>query len=376
MNLKFSEEQEILRKFAVDFLTEKYPKKYLGELEATEAGYSVDIWREMAELGWMGLPFSDKYGGAGMTVMDQMVLIEEMGRAAAQSPYFATVILGAFPIYDFGTEEQKMKYIPEVSAGKMILTFALTEMDATNTASSILTKAKSSGNDWVINGTKLFVPFAHIADYILCAARTDEKAAPEKGVSIFIVDRKSPGVTCTVMESLAGKPCEVVFKDVKVSKDNLLGELNKGWDYVTRIIERAEVAICSEMGGQAQAALDMTVQYAKDRKQFGKAIGTFEVIQHYCADMFIELDGIKMNAYKAAWKLAEGLDCREDIAIAKAWAAQAAEKIMGPAHQIHGAIGATIEYDLHYYTRRLKQNSLTFGDARYYKDFLAGEMLK
>jgi 3-oxocholest-4-en-26-oyl-CoA dehydrogenase beta subunit len=130
------------------------------------------------------------------------------------------------------------------------------------------------------------------------------------------------------------------------------------------------------MSGLAQAALDLTVQYAKDRKQFGKPIGSFEVIQHYCADMFIEVDGTKLNAYKAAWKLAENLDCDEDIAIAKAWAAQAAEKVMGPAHQIHGAIGATLEYDLHYYTRRLKANSLTFGDARLHKDFLAAGMLK
>jgi 3-oxocholest-4-en-26-oyl-CoA dehydrogenase beta subunit len=376
MNLKFSEEQEILKKFATDFLTEKYPKKFLGELEATEAGYSSDIWKGMAELGWMGLPFPEKYGGAGMTVADQMILLEEMGRAAAQSPYFATVILGAFPIYDFGTEEQKMKYIPEVAKGDMILTFALTEADGTNLASSIETRAKSSGNDWILNGTKLFVPFAHVANYILCVARTDDKAAPEKGMSLFIVDKSAHGVKCSVMEALAGKPCEVVFKDVKVSKENMLGSLNKGWDYVKQIVSRAEVAICSEMSGLGQAALDLTVQYAKDRKQFGKPIGSFEVIQHYCADMFIELDGMKMNAYKAAWKLSTGLPCEEDIAIAKAWAAQASEKIVGPAHQIHGAIGSTLEYDLHYYTRRLKQNSLTFGDARYYKDFLAGEILK
>jgi len=374
MNLTFSEEQEILRKFASDFLTDKFPKKYIRELEESEAGFSPEIWKEMAELGWMGLPFPDKYGGAGMSVMDQMVLLEEMGRASTPSPYFATVILGAFPIYDFGTEDQKMKYIPEVAAGNMILTLALTEQDGTMSASSIRTTAVKSGSDFVINGTKLFVQFAHQSNFILCVARTDDKSDSEKGMSIFIVDKSLPGISCRVMESLAGKPCEVVFKDVKVPGDALLGQLNQGWEYVRQIINRAEVAICSEMSGLAQQALDLTVGYAKDRKQFGKPIGTFEVIQHYCADMFIELDGMKLNAYKAAWKLSEGLPCEEDLAIAKAWAAQASEKIMGPAHQIHGAIGSTLEYDLHYYTRRLKAHSLTFGDARYYKEVVAKSM--
>jgi len=241
-------------------------------------------------------------------------------------------------------------------------------------SASIKTTAVKSGSDYVINGTKLFVPFAHKSNFILCVARTDEKADAEKGISVFIVDKSLPGITCNVMESLAGKPCEVVFKDVKVSGESLLGQLNQGWEYVRQTVNRAEIAICSEMSGLAQQALDLTVDYAKDRKQFGKPIGTFEVIQHYCADMFIDLDGIKLNAYKAAWKLSEGLPCEEDLAIAKAWAAQAAEKIMGPAHQIHGAIGSTLEYDLHYYTRRLKADSLTFGDAKYYKEIIARSM--
>jgi 3-oxocholest-4-en-26-oyl-CoA dehydrogenase beta subunit len=297
-----------------------------------------------------------------------------MGKAAAQSPYMQTVILGAFPIYDFGSEEQKQKYLPEIIAGKMIMTFAFTEAGGTMSPVSIETKGTASGNDFVINGTKLFVQFANAADYILCVARTNEKAAPEKGITIFIVDRKLPGVTVTVTEGMAGKPCEVAFKNVKVSKDNVLGKVDEGWEYCKKIINRAEVAICSEMAGEAQTALDMTVQYAKDRKQFNKPIGTFQIIQHYCADMFTQLDGMKLNAYKAAWKMSEGLPYEEDVAIAKAWAADAAEKIMGPAHQIHGAIGATLEYDLHYYTRRLKANTLTFGDATYYREVVAKHM--
>lgn len=374
MNLSFTEEQEILRKFASDFLTEKFQKKLLKEMEASEEGYSAQIWKEMAELGWMGLPFPEQYGGTGMSVMDQMVLLEEMGRAAAQSPYFATVILGAFPIYDFGSEEQKGKYLPEIIGGNMILSLAVTEKDGGMQAASIESTAAKSGDGYVINGSKLFAPFAHVADYILCVARTDGKAEAEKGISVFIVPAKTAGLTCTVMESIAGKPCEVVFKDVKVGKDALLGQENEGWKYIQATMRRAEVALCSEMAGLGQQALDMTVQYAKDRKQFGRSIGSFQILQHYCADMFMELDGMKLNTYRAAWKLDEKLDCEEDVAMAKAWAAQASEKISGPAHQIHGAIGSTIEYDLHYYTRRMKALSLTFGDTKYYREIIAQKM--
>jgi alkylation response protein AidB-like acyl-CoA dehydrogenase len=374
MNLTFTEEQEILRKFASDFLTEKYPKKFLKEMEASAEGYSPQIWKEMAELGWMGLPFPEKYGGTGMTVMDQMVLLEEMGRAAAQSPYFATVILGAFPIYDFGSEEQKQKYLPDIISGSMILTLALTEKDGSMSAASIETKAVKSGQDYIINGAKMFVPFAHVADFILCAARTNASAAAEKAITIFIVPAKTAGVSCAVMDSIAGKPCEVILKDVKVGEDMVLGSENQGWKYISSILRRAETAICSEMAGLGQQALDMTVQYAKDRKQFGRPIGSFQIIQHYCADMFIELDGMKLNAYKAAWKMDENLECDEDVAMAKAWAVQASEKILGSAHQIHGAIGSTIEYDLHYYTRRMKALALTFGDTKYYREIIAQKM--
>ncbi len=374
MNLTFTEEQEILRKFASDFLIGKFPKKYVKELEESQEGYSPQIWKEMAELGWMGLPFPDKYGGAGMTPLDQTVLLEEMGKNCAQSPYLATVILGAFPIYDFGSEEQRQRYLPEVISGNLILTLAVVEESGDFKDTSIETTAISAQERWIINGTKLFVPFAHVANYILCAAKTNSDPDPSNRLTLFIVDKNDPGVSCTVMNSIAGKPCEVIFKDVKVGKENIIGELNKGSLYLKSIINRADVAICSEMSGLGQQVLDMTVQYAKDRKQFGKSIGSFQIIQHYAADMFIDLDGMKLNTYKAAWKLSEGLPYDEDIAMAKAWAIQAAEKIIGSAHQIHGAIGSTIEYDLHYYTRRLKAHSLTFGDTKYYRELVAQQM--
>jgi alkylation response protein AidB-like acyl-CoA dehydrogenase len=374
MDLSFTEEQEILRKFAKDFLVEKFPKKYIRELEAGEVGYSPDIWKEMAGLGWMGLPFPENYGGADMTFLDLAVLLEEMGRASMPGPYFPTVLLGAFPIVDAGSEEQKKEFLPKVSMGEQLMTMALTESSGRYNASDIQVKAAKSGDSWTINGTKLFVMDAHVADYILCVAKTGSSSKPEDDISIFIVDAKAPGVEITQLDTISGKYCEVIFKDVKVPDANIVREVNKGWGVVTKTIERAEVAKCCEMVGMAQQVLDMTVDYAKERKQFGKPIGTFQILQHYCADIFTFVEGMRLSTYKAAWMMNEGMSCSNEIAVAKIWAIQAADKIMGLSHQVHAAMGVTIEYDLHYYTRRLKTAELTFGDTKYYSELVSQEM--
>jgi alkylation response protein AidB-like acyl-CoA dehydrogenase len=374
MDLSFTEEQEILRKFAKDFLVEKFPKKYIRELEEGEPGYSPDIWKEMAGLGWMGLPFPEEYGGADMTFLDLAVLLEEMGRASMPGPYFSTVLLGTYPIMDCGSEEQKKEFIPKISAGTQLMTMALIEPSGRCNASEVQVKAVKEGDSWVINGTKLFVMDAHIADYILCVARTGNSSKPEEGISIFIVDAKSPGVEIAQLSTISRKFCEVIFKDVKVPNGNVLGEVNKGWAAVAKIIERAEIAQCCEMVGMAQQVLDMTVDYAKERKQFGKPIGTFQIIQHYCADIFTFVEGMRLSTYKAAWMMNEGMPCSSEIAVAKIWAIQAADKIMGLSHQVHAAMGVTIEYDLHYYTRRLKTAELTFGDVRQYSEVVSQDM--
>jgi alkylation response protein AidB-like acyl-CoA dehydrogenase len=374
MNLALSEEQEMLRKMARDFLTDKLPKAVVKEIEQSEPGYSAELWQEMAGLGWMGLAFPEKYGGSGMSFLDLAVLFEEMGRACLPGPYFSSVVLGGLTIADIGSDEQKQEYLPQIAGGDIIFTLALTEPSASYDA-DIETKAAAEGDNYVINGTKLFVPDAHIADYMLVVARTDEKAEPEKGITIFIVDGKSPGISSTVLKTIANdKLCEVVFKQVKVPKDNILGELNQGWDEVQKIIQRAAVAKCCEMVGCIQQALDMTVSYAKERKQYDHPIGSFQVIQHYCADMATDVDGTRLSTYQAAWMLSEGLPCTREIAIAKAWAGEACQRVMALAHQIHGAIGVTIDHDLQYYTRRAKAAEVSFGDANFYREVLAQEM--
>ncbi|MBA7680392.1 Acyl-CoA dehydrogenase [subsurface metagenome] len=369
MHLALSEEQEMLKTMARDFLSDKLPKTTVKEIEESELGYSPEIWKEMAGLGWMGLAFPEKYGGSDMSFLDLAILLEEMGRACLPGPYFSSVVLSGLAILDVGSEEQKAAYLPKIASGEAIFTLALTEASASYDASGIETKATAEGDNYIINGTKLFVPDANVADHMLVVARTD------KGITIFIVDAKSPGISHTVLKTIAeDKLCEVVFDKVKVPKANILGELNQGWKEVEKIIQRAAVAKCCEMVGCIQQALDMTVEYAKDRKQYGRPIGSFQVIQHYCADMATDVDGTQLSAYQVAWMLSEGLPCTKEVAIAKAWAGEACQRVMALAHQIHGAIGVTIDHDLQYYTRRVKAAEVSFGDASFYREVVAKEM--
>ena len=372
MRLALTEEQEMLRKTARDFLAEKCPMKFVKQMEESDTGYSTDLWQEMAELGWMGLAFPEKYGGGDMSFLDLAVLLEEMGRACLPGPFFSTVVLGGLPILDIGSEEQKQEYLPGLIRGEKILTLALNEPGYHNyDASSIKLEATPDDGNYIIKGTKLFVPDAHIADYLLWVARTK----PEKGITIFLTDAKSPKIKYTILKSIAGdKLCEVVFDQMPVLKANILGQLGQAESAVRKIIDRAAVGKCCEMVGNIQRVLEMTIDYAKERKQFDRPIGSFQVIQHYCADMSTDVDGVRLSTYQAAWMLSEGLPCTKEVAIAKAWAGEASQRVIALAHQIHGAIGVTMEHDLHFYTRRAKAGELAFGDANFYREIVAREM--
>ena len=228
MKLTLTEEQEMLKKTARDFLADKCLKKFVKQMEESETGYSRELWQEMAELGWMGLAFPEKYGGGGMNFLDLAVLLEEMGRACLPGPFFSTVVLGGLPILDLGSEEQKQEYLPKLIRGEKIFTLALTEPGYRHyDASSVTVKATPDGGNYTINGTKLFVPDAHIADYLLCVARTK----PKNGITIFLADAKNPRINYTVLKTIAGdKLCEVVFDRMPVPKANILGQAERGME--------------------------------------------------------------------------------------------------------------------------------------------------
>lgn len=375
MDFALTEEQEMLRKMARDFLTSRCPKKLVRELEKDEKGYSEELWKEMAELGWMGLALSEKYGGGGGSFLDLTVLLEEMGRACLPGPFFATAVLGAFVIQVAGSESQKAEYLTKIGSGKLKATLALSEATPTYEPSTVATTASVEGDSFVINGTKLFVPDAHVADLIIVAARTKKGTNKKEGISLFLVKAGTPGMQITPLKTIAGdKQAEVVFNNVKVGKDSLLGDLDKGWTCLDTVLQYAAAGKCAEMVGGAQQVLEMTTTYAKERIQFDKPIGTLQAIQHYCANMAMDIDGSRFIAYQAAWALSEGLSCAREVSIAKAFVSEGYRRCLMLSHQIHGAIGFTEDHDLPLYTRRAKSAELAFGDGDAHREMVAQAM--
>jgi alkylation response protein AidB-like acyl-CoA dehydrogenase len=375
MDFGLSEEQEMLKTSARDFLQKECPKKLVKQLDESDEGYSPELWRKMAELGWMGLPFPEKYGGGSGSFLDLVVLLEAMGYNIVPGPFFSTVVLGGMTLLAAGNEEQKKRLLSEVATGKLILSLALTELDAKYESASIKTTATLRDGKYIINGTKLFVLDANVADYLLCVARTKSTGKPENGLTIFLVDSKAPGIKCTLLKTLArDKQCEVVFDNVAVPKENVVGGLNQGWQIIQDVLQKAIVAKCAEMVGGAQAALDMAVAYAKERVQFNRPIGSFQAIQHYCANMVSDVDGSRFVTYKAAWKVSEGLPAIMDVAVAKAWTGAAYSRVTLLAHQIFGAVGFTMDHDLHLYYRRAKAGEIIFGDSAFQRAIVAREL--
>ncbi len=375
MDLGLSEEQEMLKTSARDFLQKECPKKLVKQLDESDEGYSPELWQRIAGLGWLGLMFPDKYGGSGGSFLDLVVLLEEMGYNILPGPFFSTVVLGGPTILAAGNKEQKRELLPRIASGEIILTLALTEPRVGYDAASVKTTATAQNGEYVINGTKLFVPDANVADLLLCVARTKEAENPEDGITIFLVDAKSPGIECTLLKTLArDKQCEVLFNNASVPKDNILGELHHGWPVVQDALQKATVAKCAEMVGGAQAALDMAIAYAKERIQFNRPIGSFQAIQHYCANMVSDVDGSRFVTYKAAWKVSEGLPSVMDVAVAKAWTSEAYRRVTLLAHQIFGAIGFTMDHDMHLYYRRAKASEMMFGDSAFQRAIVSREL--
>ena len=375
MDLGLNEEQEMLKKSAKEFLSKECPKKLVRELDESDSGLSRDLWKKMAALGWMGLPFPEKFGGNGGTLLDLIVLLDEMGYNIVPGPFFATVVLAGFTLLEAGSEEQKQAYLAKICSGEMIMTLALTELDGTYLPESVETVAEAKGDKYVLKGTKLFVPDANVADFLLVAARTKTGADPAEGISIFLVDAKSPGVKVTPLKTLGrDKLCEVVFDDVTVASKDLVGKLNGGWPVIKSILRKAAVAKCAEMVGGAQASLDMAVSYAKERVQFGRPIGAFQAIQHYCANMVTDVDGSRFITYKAAWTESEGLPSDMEVSMAKAWTSEAYKRVAVLAHQIFGAIGFTMDHDMHLYFRRAKAGELAYGDADFHREIVAARL--
>jgi alkylation response protein AidB-like acyl-CoA dehydrogenase len=374
LDLDLSEDQKMLRKAARDFLANECSKQFVRQMELDEKGYSPELWGKIAELGWLGLPFPESYDGGGGSLLDLVILLEEMGRAILPSPYLPSVVMSGLTILSAGSDDQKQRYLPAISRGE-IFTFALTESDGGYDPASIKTMAAQGKGEYVISGAKLFVPYAHVADHMLCLARTSAGPSPEDGLSLFVVDAGSPGVSSAVLSTIASdKQCEVVLDGAMVPAGNVLGQPGGAWPIVEKTLQWAAIAKCAEMVGAAQQVLEMSVAYAKERVQFDRPIGTFQAVQHHCANMLLDVDGMRYLTYEAAWLLSSGLPAVKEVAMAKTWVSEAIGRVVRLGHQIHGGVGYTIDHDLQLYYRRGKAAQALFGDASFHREVIAGHL--
>ena len=369
MDLGLNEAQQMLKNSAQEFLEAECPDTYVREMEEDENGYTTEMWQKLAEQGWLGLIIPEKYGGVELEFQDLTILLEEMGRFMLPGPYFSNVVLGGMSIMDSGTEEQKQEYLPRIAEGQIIVTLALNEPSGRWDPEGIELTATETGGKYALNGTKLFVPNAHISDYIVVVARTGDG---ENDISLFILPSQSNGINQTLLKTIASdRQSEVTFDNVELPASSLLGEKNRGWQTIEKVLKWGAIGKCAEMSGGGQSVLDMTVEYAKQRTQFGRPIGTFQAIQHHCANMATDVEGAKFITYQAAWMLSEGLPADREVAMAKAWVSDAYKRVCALGHQSHGAIGFTKEHNMQLYSRRAKAAELAFGDSDLHLDKVA-----
>ncbi len=373
MDFGFSEEQEMLRSSARDFLAKEAPMTYVRKMMEDEVGFTGALWQQMADLGWMGLILPEQYGGAGLDFVDLIVVLEEMGRVVLPGPFFATVVLGGVALLEGGSDAVKQAVLPRLATGDVKLTLAQLEPSGRWGADGVGLEAKKDGGGWVLNGTKLFVPDAHVADHLVVAGRAPGSTG-SAGITLFLVDARAPGIAVTQLKTMdqTRKLAEVVLQNVQVPAERVLGTVGDGWALLDRIVDRGKVGLCAEMCGGAQKVLEMSVDYAKVREQFGKPIGSFQAIQHKCANMLVEVESSKSVTYYAAWAVANDVaEAPLAAAMAKAYCSDAYRHVSGEGIQIHGGIGFTWEHDMHIYFKRAKSSEVTFGDATWNRELVA-----
>ena len=371
LNFAFSEEQDQLRDAVRKFLEAKSPETEVRRLMETTEGYDPAVWSQMAnELGLQSLHIPEAYGGQGFSWVELGIVLEEQGRALLCAPYFSTVVLAANAILNAGTEDQKAALLPGIASGETIATLAFTEPSGKWDAAGITLEATPSGEGATLTGTKMFVLDGHVANLIVVVARAAGSTGQD-GISFYTVEGDAAGLTRTALATMdqTRKQAKLEFDGVQAT---LLGTAGAGWAALSKTLDQASVGLCNEMVGGAQYVLDESVQYAKDRVQFGRPIGSFQAIKHKCADMLLETESAKSAAYYAAWAAAEDNDELPVVAsLAKAYCSDAYFHSAAENIQIHGGIGFTWEHDAHLYFKRAKSSEILFGDATYHRELLA-----
>ena len=371
MALILNEEQQSLKDIAREFLQKNAPVTHFRKIRDTEneLGYDEALWKEMVDLGWSGILIPEEYGGFDFGMVGMGSIFEEMGKTLTPSPLFSTGVLGASLISLGGNNSQKQSLLPKIVDGSLTTALALEE-GSRHSPFSINTKAVKDGDNFKISGEKTFVIDGHTAGLLIVAARTDGSIDDSSGISLFLVDPNSKGIEITKTSMVDSRnAASIQFKDAIVSSSEILGEQNNGAGILEEVLDRAQIAISAEMLGNASQAFDITLEYLKERKQFGAVIGTFQALQHRAAEMYSELELTKSSVIAACNAVDENSnDLKRMASLAKFKAGETNYLVTNEAVQMHGGVGVTDEYDVGLYMKRARVTEQIFGNSEYHLD--------
>jgi 3-oxocholest-4-en-26-oyl-CoA dehydrogenase beta subunit len=384
MDLTLTEDQELVKSTAREFLGSRGASGDARAMAGDPLGYSPELWKEMAGLGWTGLAVPERYGGVGEGFLELCLLIEEMARAQVPGPLLTTAACCGMAITRYGTEEQKQELLGEICRGRVV-GYARAAPQGRWVPAGSEVAASQSGDGFVLDGPASFVPYAHAAGDLIVVTQggtpgdpADEGDGGLDRLTVFLVDTGSPGVAREQLGVVGtDRMCRVRFDRVHVPGSRILGgsgQAGAGRPVVEAISAYGAAASCAAMVGDAQGVLDATVGYAAQRQQFGKPIGVFQAVSHHCADMAIDVLSSRLIAYEAIWRLSRGLGAAAEIAVAKSWVGDACERVCSLGHQVHGAVGFTMEHHLHWWLRHATASALAFGDAAFHTEQVANSL--
>lgn len=377
MDLTLSEEQQMLQRSARDFLERACPTTKVRALrEPSSTGHDPQLFQQMGELGWLGLPFSEQYGGGGTTLFELGLIYEEAGRALVPTSLYSTVE-AALLVDALGSEAQKKRWLPAMVAGQRVSTLAASEPQAIHDPRFWKTQAQKQVSHWVLQGKKAFVRNAHLAEPLFVVARTESSAA-SSSLTVFALSPKAKGCLLESQETF-GKDRQslVSLEGVEVEEEEIVGgtlAIGHGWEALVHLNEQTTALQCLEMVGGAQRVLEMTVDHVRTREQFGRPIGSFQAVQHHVANMAMAVDGARLVSYQALWRVANDLPATREVAIAKAWTGEAYKQVTVMAHQLFGGMGYVKETDLHLWSERAKATELFLGARDHQLQHLAKAM--
>jgi acyl-CoA dehydrogenase len=360
VDFSYSEEQQAVFDLAAQILTEGTPQQRLLEIERAEGPrFDPELWAKIGEAGLCGLAVPESCDGGGLGFVELAGVMEQIGRTTAPVPFFETAVLGGLAIAEFGSDLQKKSILSEVASGQRILTAALVEAEASSLIPK--TRAKRVGDGWQLDGAKAYVPAAEIADQILVSATTDE------GLAVFIVDRRAAGVRLDALATTSQMPESMMgLRSVSVGADALLGNVGQGGEIIDFIELRANAALCNMALGVCEAALELTAEYSKTRKQFDQPIAMFQAVAHRVADAYIDTQSVRLTALEVAWLISVGRDARAEVAIAKHFASEAGYRVTFSAQHIHGGVGVDREYPVHRYYLYARHLELVLGGSTHH----------